>query len=340
MDTSCQNQPDFGGSLAGTKVDFPVKLHFLLVDVEQRGECDIVSWLPQGHAFKVHDKVKFVDQIIPRYFHSTKFKSFQRSLNLWGFESIRSGPDKGATFHRLFVRDQLKLCRLMVRKGSTKSNGSTQSSGSVLSNQSENSGVASRVLPNTMAATTIITPEPAEVRKKPAKILQDTSKMAASAALSPPLSLPHEIKFESDELKRDGSHQAVATIQVASSPEISLRPKDDGRADLVKGLSLLPKAATSSLPPVADIPGMRALRQPTQGPVSTPALGNQQQQHMLLALLQLDAARKERAAAEQLSNLCLANTLLQPSGSSNNGNATAALLSLILPGAATTVPPS
>jgi HSF-type DNA-binding len=107
-----------GQALAGTKLDFPWKLHRMLNNVERTGQGDIVSWLPDGRAFKVHNKDKFVSQIMPLYFHSTKYKSFQRSLNQWGFESIRQGPTdiKGATFNLHFVRDSPKLCGLIVRK--------------------------------------------------------------------------------------------------------------------------------------------------------------------------------------------------------------------------------
>lgn len=128
-------------SLAGTKLHFPFKLHCMLFEVEQHqqqqhqaglggaGGCSsIVSWLPNGNAFKVHDKAKFVSLIMPQYFYSTQFKSFQRNLNLWGFESVRRGPNKGACFHRYFVRGQPDLCHRMTRHQAIKSSQAKQES--------------------------------------------------------------------------------------------------------------------------------------------------------------------------------------------------------------------
>ena len=52
---------------------------------------------------------------VPKYFRQTKFKSFQRQLNLWGFETIRGGEEKNSIFHRFFVRDCPELCHNMTR---------------------------------------------------------------------------------------------------------------------------------------------------------------------------------------------------------------------------------
>ena len=99
----------------------------MLLDVEQKGLDSIVSWLADGTAFKVHNKDKFVAIIMPQYFYSNKFKSFQRNLNLWGFESIRQGPNKGACYNHCFVRDQPYLCHQMTRQKITKFSGKRES---------------------------------------------------------------------------------------------------------------------------------------------------------------------------------------------------------------------
>jgi hypothetical protein len=52
---------------------------------------------------------------MPAYFNSDKYKSFQRSLNLWGFESISKGFGTGACHHPFFVRGQPILCKNMRR---------------------------------------------------------------------------------------------------------------------------------------------------------------------------------------------------------------------------------
>jgi hypothetical protein len=52
---------------------------------------------------------------MPKYFDKTKYKSFQRQLNMWGFDRVGSGPYKGAYLHSCFVRGQPQLCEQMQR---------------------------------------------------------------------------------------------------------------------------------------------------------------------------------------------------------------------------------
>lgn len=100
---------------------FPWRLHEMLRDCENQGRDDIVSWLPHNKAFKVYKVTEFVGQILPQYFKQTKYKSFQRQLNLWGFERItENGAEKGAYFHKNFLRDQPDLCRLLTRQRASK----------------------------------------------------------------------------------------------------------------------------------------------------------------------------------------------------------------------------
>ena len=94
---------------------FPWKLHKLLETVEDEGTDSVVSWEPHGKTFRVHNKFKFAVRIMPKYFNSTKYKTFQRSLNLWGFEIITQGPNKGSIFNPNFVRNKPELCEKMTR---------------------------------------------------------------------------------------------------------------------------------------------------------------------------------------------------------------------------------
>lgn len=96
-------------------VQFPWKLHSLLERAENEGNDHIISWLPDGKSFKVHKKEEFCASIMPKYFNSNKYKTWQRSLNLWGFESIVRGPAKGAIRHDAFVRGLPELCKTMTR---------------------------------------------------------------------------------------------------------------------------------------------------------------------------------------------------------------------------------
>mmetsp|Transcript_118017 Transcript_118017/g.176319 ORF Transcript_118017/g.176319 Transcript_118017/m.176319 type:complete len:378 (+) Transcript_118017:96-1229(+) len=96
-------------------IPFPWKLHELLDVAEADAFTNIVSWLPNQHSFRVHDIQKFVDHIMKRFFKQTKYKSFQRQLNMWGFERILNGPEKGGYSHNYFVRGKPSLCCHMTR---------------------------------------------------------------------------------------------------------------------------------------------------------------------------------------------------------------------------------
>ena len=92
---------------AETRKKFPWLLHQLLADVVRDGREDIVSWRPGGTAFKVHKRDEFTDLVLPNYFRQTKFKSFVRQLNLWGFAFLDQGPDRGSctSWRWFFVLD-------------------------------------------------------------------------------------------------------------------------------------------------------------------------------------------------------------------------------------------
>jgi hypothetical protein len=71
----------------------------------------VVSWLPHGKAFLVHDRPYFTSNIMPSYFKS-KFTSFRQSLRNHGFAQMGgSGWDEGAYYHKLFIRDEPSLCQ-------------------------------------------------------------------------------------------------------------------------------------------------------------------------------------------------------------------------------------
>ena len=75
----------------------------------------IISWLPNGQAFAVHDQDLFTSKILQKYFRRVIFRSFVRKLNRWGFRSVkRSISGFESTFeHKHFIRDQPELVQKM-----------------------------------------------------------------------------------------------------------------------------------------------------------------------------------------------------------------------------------
>ncbi|KAG7348075.1 HSF-type DNA-binding protein [Nitzschia inconspicua] len=99
----------------GVAVSFPNKLHSVLEQVEMDGFAHVISWQPHGRCFCIHKPKEFTNVVMPRYFRQTKLTSFQRQLNLYGFQRLTSGPDSGGYYHELFLRYKAFLCKRMVR---------------------------------------------------------------------------------------------------------------------------------------------------------------------------------------------------------------------------------
>lgn len=95
---------------------FPWKLHIMLDAMDRTGDKSVVCWQPHGRAFMVHKPKEFVQQVMTHFFNQTKYASFQRQLNLYGFSRLTHGPDKGAYYHGCFVRGERNLCRGMIRQ--------------------------------------------------------------------------------------------------------------------------------------------------------------------------------------------------------------------------------
>jgi len=93
---------------------FPLKLHEMLIATAAEGMDDIVSWQPHGRCFLVHKPKDFVE-LLPRFFKLSKLASFQRQLNLYGFQRLTRGRDRGGYYHELFLRNRTFLAHSIQR---------------------------------------------------------------------------------------------------------------------------------------------------------------------------------------------------------------------------------
>ena len=103
------------GQANGVTETFPVKLHRMLEGNAANGLEHIASWQPHGRCFIVHKQQDFVDLVMPDYFAQSKYPSFQRQLNLYGFKRITKGPDRNGYHHPSFLRGYPELSDTMVR---------------------------------------------------------------------------------------------------------------------------------------------------------------------------------------------------------------------------------
>lgn len=69
-----------------------------LMDILSNEEdSDTISWLPHGRSFIIYKKKKFAANVLPKFFKATKFTSFTRKLNRWGFTRVTRGPEVSST---------------------------------------------------------------------------------------------------------------------------------------------------------------------------------------------------------------------------------------------------
>jgi len=96
--------------------DLPLTSTFpeTLMDILSNDEVsDIITWLPHGRGFAILQKRKFALHVMPHYFKQSKFTSFTRKLNRWGFTRVTKGHENGAYYHMFFQRDNHQMCMQM-----------------------------------------------------------------------------------------------------------------------------------------------------------------------------------------------------------------------------------
>lgn len=105
----------------GEDYSFPVRLHYLLDVLQQDGNAHLASWQVHGRCFIVHNPNEFSERVLPLWFRQSRFGSFQRQLNLYGFKRMKNGRDKGGYYHEHFIRGQPQLTQRIKRSKVKKS---------------------------------------------------------------------------------------------------------------------------------------------------------------------------------------------------------------------------
>jgi hypothetical protein len=84
------------------QASLPDKLHAILSNPNYE---HIISWLPHGRAWKIHNLTKFSTLILPLYFDMGgdcgSLNVFLRYLKVWGFRQFTEGPDIAAYYHEV-----------------------------------------------------------------------------------------------------------------------------------------------------------------------------------------------------------------------------------------------
>jgi hypothetical protein len=86
----------------------------MLENVEKDGYDHVVSWQPHGRCFVVHKPKEFVE-LLSQFFKLSKLASFQRQLNLYGFQRLTCGRDRGGYYHELFLKGKVFLAHSIQR---------------------------------------------------------------------------------------------------------------------------------------------------------------------------------------------------------------------------------
>lgn len=101
---------------------------FLTKTYHMMEQCpkDIAYWSNGGESFTIKDVDAFENEILPQYFNHSKFPSFIRQLNFYGFSKQRSDPDlqthtKAVRFsHEYFRRGRPELLHKIQRTTAAK----------------------------------------------------------------------------------------------------------------------------------------------------------------------------------------------------------------------------
>ncbi|MGK3759165.1 MAG: hypothetical protein ACI8RD_011482, partial [Bacillariaceae sp.] len=97
---------------------FPSRLHDMLNNAcsIETNDKQKISWCKNGRSFIIHGSPKDMLPLLRLHFRQTKYKSFLRQLQAYGFVRIIKGRNKGLVYHPEFQRGRKSLCIQMRRK--------------------------------------------------------------------------------------------------------------------------------------------------------------------------------------------------------------------------------
>lgn len=101
-----------GSAIESGFMSFPEKIMMLL---NKELASDAMWWLPDGDAFCILP-APFTEKVLDKHFQGTKFESFTRKLNRWGFKRVADDgiPSNAIAFyHNLFHKDKPELLKDM-----------------------------------------------------------------------------------------------------------------------------------------------------------------------------------------------------------------------------------
>lgn len=108
--------------------ELPVKQNFvykLFMVLENSANSNTIDWSPVGTSFIIKDIHHFSNSILPETFRHSKYMSFVRQLNMYGFIKVNRNAnfdddEPREFFHAKFIRGRKDLLPSIVRKTNTK----------------------------------------------------------------------------------------------------------------------------------------------------------------------------------------------------------------------------
>lgn len=88
---------------------FPQKLFRLLNEAERLGFDHIISFMPSGKSFCIHQPHQFIKEVAPNYFRHSKLSSFTRQLQLYHFSRTVEGASVDCYVHIDFQKGRPEL---------------------------------------------------------------------------------------------------------------------------------------------------------------------------------------------------------------------------------------